>query len=227
MNVSSGPGTRFLWCLLPFLLLATLNSAGYRYGASDQAFYAPAMLEGIDPSLFPRDSDLIRSQARLTLVDNVIGPVARTIGIALPPAFVALQVLTLLLLASAVFAIGLRLYRTGWAAIALVAAVSLRHAISKSGTNTLEGYFHPRQLSFAIGALAIAGFLRGRYTVTVGAPRGRRRTASDDGPLDCDLAWRRDLRRGAAAATPARGLRRASARSPPPGPCRQVRSRDG
>ncbi len=167
MNVSSGPGTRFLWCLLPFLLLATLNSAGYRYGASDQAFYAPAMLEGIDPSLFPRDSDLIRSQARLTLADNVIGPVARTIGIALPPLFVALQVLTLLLLASAVFAIGLRLYRTGWAAIALVAAVSLRHAISKSGTNTLEGYFHPRQLSFAIGALAIAGFLRGRYTVTV------------------------------------------------------------
>ena len=31
--------------LLPFILLATLNSAGYRYGASDQAFYVPAMLK--------------------------------------------------------------------------------------------------------------------------------------------------------------------------------------
>ena len=44
-----------------------------------------------------------------------------------------------------------------------MAALTLRHAISKSGTNTLEGYFHPRQLAFAIGALAIVSFLRGRY----------------------------------------------------------------
>ena len=35
----------------------TINSAGYRYGASDQAFYAPAILKRIDPSLYPRDSD--------------------------------------------------------------------------------------------------------------------------------------------------------------------------
>ncbi len=35
----------------------------------------------------------------------------------------------------------------------------------KSGTNTLEGYFHPRQLSFAIAALAVVSFLRGRYGV--------------------------------------------------------------
>ena len=46
-------------CFVPFLVLATLNSAGYRYGASDQAFYLPAMLERLDPALFPRDSDLI------------------------------------------------------------------------------------------------------------------------------------------------------------------------
>ena len=41
--------------------------------------------------------------------------------------------------------------------------MTLRHAIAKSGTNTLEGYFHPRQLAFAFGVLAIAQFLRGRY----------------------------------------------------------------
>ncbi len=44
-----------------------------------------------------------------------------------------------------------------------MAALTLRHAVSKSGTNTLEGYFHPRQLAFAIGAIAIVSFLRGRY----------------------------------------------------------------
>ncbi len=149
--------------LLPFVLLATLNSAGYRYGSSDQAFYAPAILERIDPSLFPRDSDLIRSQARLTLVDDVLGPLARATRMPLPAAFVVLQVVSLSLLAFAALRIARRLYRTEWAAVALMAALTLRHAISRSGTNTLEGYFHPRQLAFAIGALAIVSFLGGRY----------------------------------------------------------------
>jgi hypothetical protein len=153
--------------LCPFLLLATCNSAGYRYGASDQAFYAPAMLEGIDPGLFPRDSELIRSQAKLTLADNIIGPIGRATGVSLPALFVMLQVLTLGLLAGAAIRIGSLFYRTRWAIVGFLAALTLRHAISKSGTNTLEGYFHPRQLSFALGALAIAGFLRGQYLAAV------------------------------------------------------------
>jgi hypothetical protein len=156
----------FAAALLPFVLLATLNSGGYRYGASDQAFYAPAILEGIDSSLFPRDSELIRSQARLTLVDDVIGPVGRVTGLELPNLFAALQVVTLALLLFAAIRIGASLYKTSWASVALAAALTLRHAITKSGTNTLEGYFHPRQLSFAIGALAVTQFLRGRYGVT-------------------------------------------------------------
>jgi hypothetical protein len=156
----------FFVVFLAFVLLATLNSAGYRYGASDQAFYAPAILERADPSLYPRDSELIRSQARLTLVDDVIGPVARATGVGLPAIFVVLQILSLALLASAALAIARVLYRHQWSAVGLLAALTLRHAISKSGTNTLEGYFHPRQLAFAIGALAIASFLRGRPGTT-------------------------------------------------------------
>ncbi len=152
-----------LCCVSAFLVLATLNSAGYRYGASDQAFYMPAMLERMDPSLFPRDSDLIRAQAQLTFADDVIGPVARVTGISFPVLFVVLQVVTLSLLAFAVFRIAQVMYRTEWASLALLAAVTLRHAIPRSGTNTLEGYFHPRQLSFALGALAIGQFLRGSY----------------------------------------------------------------
>ena len=40
--------------------------------------------------------------------------------------------------------------------------MTLRHAIARSGTNTLEGYFQPRLLAYALGAVAIAAFLRGR-----------------------------------------------------------------
>src|ERR1700752_5472490 len=113
MNSSEGARgyVAFALCLFPFVLLATINSAGYRYGASDQAFYAPAILARIDPSLFPRDSTLIHSQAGLTLVDEVLGPVARVTGISLPAAFVILQVAALSLLALAVWLLGRRISR--------------------------------------------------------------------------------------------------------------------
>ena len=152
----------FALCLFPFLLLSTLNSAGYRYGASDLAFYIPAALERLDPGLFPRDGALIASQARLTLIDEVIAGLARTTGLALPALFATLYCVTLSLLLAAAWLIGERLYRSWWTTAVLVAALTLRHAIARSGTNTLEGYFHPRQLAFSLGALAIAALLRHR-----------------------------------------------------------------
>jgi len=45
--------------LAGFVLLCTMNAAGYRYGASDQALYIPAVLRHVDPALFPRDARLI------------------------------------------------------------------------------------------------------------------------------------------------------------------------
>jgi len=158
-------------CLLPcafclFVVLATLNSAGYRYGASDQAFYIPAVLRQVDPALFPQDRVLIDSQSRLTVIDEMLAGAVRYAGISLPHLFVGLYVVTLLLLLAGASRIGAHLYRTRWAVVALGAALTLRHAIAKTGANTLEGYFHPRQLAFALGLLAVAGFLERRERVS-------------------------------------------------------------
>jgi hypothetical protein len=155
----------FSFSLLLFLLLCTLNSAGYRYGASDLAFYVPAALEKLDPALFPRDGALIESQARLTMIDEVIAGLARVTGLSLPPLFAALYALTLSLLFAGAWLIAARVYRSPWTAAALLAALTLRHAIARSGTNTLEGYFHPRQLAFSLGTLAIAAVLRRKTAV--------------------------------------------------------------
>jgi hypothetical protein len=144
-----------------FALLCTANSAGYRYGASDQAFYIPAVLEELRPSLFPRDGALIASQARLTIVDECLAALVRLSDATLPSMAAALYVVSLGLLAFAGWRIGAVLYRSPWTAVALLAALTLRHAIARSGTNSLEPYFHPRQLAFALGALAVAAFLRG------------------------------------------------------------------
>src|SRR5262245_34653223 len=166
--MSNRKGLPFTFCLLPFLLLCTLNSATYRYGASDQAFYIPAALLHLHPEFFPHDGPLIVSQARLTVTDEAIAVAASTTGASLPALFAALYVASLLLLATAVWLIGRRLYRTAWTSVALLAALTLRHAIWRTGTNTLEGYFHPRQLAFALGALALAAILRRRLFLAAG-----------------------------------------------------------
>jgi len=152
----------WLLTLGPFVLLATANSAGYRYGASDLAFYGPAVMRQLDPELFPRDRPVLDAQANLTFMDETVAAVARRTTMHLPSLFLGLYVATLVLLAAAVTAIGMALYRHWWTVLALLAAFTIRHAITKSGTNSLEGYFHPRQLAFAFGLIAIATFLRGR-----------------------------------------------------------------
>ena len=148
---------------LPFLILAVLNSGGYRYGASDQAFYLPVVLTQLDPGLYPRDAAVIAAQAHLTTYDEVVAILVRVTGGSVPAVFAVLHVLSLALVAVGVWLVGRRLYRTVWACVALLAALTLRHAIAQSGTNTLEGYFHPRQLAFGLGIIAVAMFLRGRF----------------------------------------------------------------
>lgn len=148
--------------VIAFAVLATANAAGYRYGASDEAFYIPAVLRHVDPVLFPRDAALIDSQSKLTVVDEVLGAIVRSTGISLPHLFLALYLLTLALLALALMRIARTMYASRWASIALLAALTLRHAIAQTGANTLESYFHPRQLAFALGLWAVAMFLERR-----------------------------------------------------------------
>lgn len=91
----------------------------------------------------------------------------QTTGLSLQHALLALYLVTLGLLYAGLQWIGARFYRTRWAGAALAAALTLRHAIAKTGANTLEAYFHPRQLAFALGLLAVGGFLDRRWRLTI------------------------------------------------------------
>ncbi len=120
------------------------------------------MVRHLDPAAYPRDGTLIDSQARLTIVDEAVAGLVRVTGASLQHLFLTLYVISLLLLAAAAARIGSHLYRNAWTVAALLAALTLRHAIAKTGANTLEGYFHPRQLAFALGLWAVAMFLERR-----------------------------------------------------------------
>jgi len=150
-----------------FVLLATMNSAGYRYGASDQALYVPAVLRHLEPQAFPRDAALIDTQARLMLNDDLIAAAVRLTHLSLPHLFFVFYLAGLALLYVAAMRFGGRIYRSRWALLALAAALTLRHAIAKTGANTLEGYFHPRQAAFAFGILAAAAFLERKDRVAL------------------------------------------------------------
>ena len=144
--------------LVVFGVLVTANSAGYRYGISDQAFYIPAIDLAGSPALFPRDRTLIAPQARLLVLDEGLAWVSRVTGLGLPVLFFAGYLATLTLFVAGLLLIGARLYGSAWTTAALVLALTLRHRILRTGVNTFEGYFHPRLLAFAVGLVAVGLF---------------------------------------------------------------------
>jgi hypothetical protein len=154
---------------LLFALAATLNAGGYRYGASDQAFYIPAILRHVDPRLFPRDAALIESQARLFVLDEVAAWLLAWLPVGLETWFLAGYLVTLALLGFGLTRLGLAWLASPWSVAAFVAASALRHRIAKTGANTLEGYFHPRQLAFAFGVLGLVAVMRRRPPLALAA----------------------------------------------------------
>jgi hypothetical protein len=146
-----------------FALVATANSGGYRYGISDQAFYLPAIEKSLDPDLFPRDSPILQAQMRLWLGDEVAAFLARGAAVNLPLVAAVLYASGLVLLAGAVTYFARGLGASQAAVIVALALATIRHHIAKTGANSLEGYFHPRMLAYALGIWALGCVLRRRF----------------------------------------------------------------
>ena len=145
-----------------FGTLALLNVGGYRYGVSDQAFYIPIVLQGLQPELYPHDSSLLAAQNRFFAFDDWLVPILRTTGVSLSVAFLVGYGFTLALLYVAAIRIGRGLHMSDWSIAGLVVALTLRHRVPYTPVNTLESYFHPRLLAFAVGVTAVGVFLKGR-----------------------------------------------------------------
>jgi hypothetical protein len=148
--------------LAVFIVLATANGAGYRYGVSDQAFYVPAVVHAYDPGTFPHDARLIEAQARLMVLDELFAGIMHTTRVPLHVLFAAGYFASLVLIWMALVRVGASLYVHRWTTVALVAAFTLRHQITRTSANTFEPYFHPRMLAFGICALAVAAVLTRR-----------------------------------------------------------------
>jgi hypothetical protein len=150
-----------------FCVLAILNCGGYRYGVGDQAFYIPAVVQHLNPALFPRDRALLHVQDQFMAFDKIAAGVVAISGLSLPLLSFVLYVLALVLLYAAMVVSGRSLYRSWWSVALAVALLTLRHRITQTGANSLEAYFQPRMLACALGLCAVASHLRGRGVVSL------------------------------------------------------------
>ena len=146
-----------------FAWLATANSGGYRYGVSDQAFYAAAVLKALHPDWFPRDTVLLDTQSGLMWADEIVAFAARASGGSLPVLYFCIYLVTLAALFWAALTFSRAARFSAWSTALLTIFLTFRHRIAKTGANTLEGYMHPRMLAFAFGVLALAAALRQRF----------------------------------------------------------------
>ena len=152
---------------IAFGLVAILNCGGYRYGIGDQAFYVPAVVQHLNPRLFPRDRDLLHAQDRFMLYDDVTASVSKATGISLPSLFFAGYLTGMVLLFSALVAIGRLMYASWWTIALLAALMTLRHRITHTGANTREAYFQPRMIAFGLGAWSVAAYLKGKIAPAI------------------------------------------------------------
>ena len=153
---------------LAFLVLASANAAGYRYGVSDQAAYVPAVMIAEHPASFPRDAPLIRTQGGFFIVDDILGGIGRLTGASLEWRFLAAYVIAMATIWIGVLLVGSRLFTSVWILVAFAALLTLRHHIPRTSVNSLEPYFHPRLLAFGLGIIAVAAFRAGRSWLAVG-----------------------------------------------------------
>lgn len=148
-----------------FVVLATANSGGYRFGVSDQAYYVPAIQHLLDPALFPRDSALLDAQSSLMTSDQLMAGVVQATTGSLPGVAAGFYLLSLLVLIAAAVYFARGLQFSWWAVAAFGLLLTMRHRIAKTGANSLEGYMHPRQMAFGLGVLALASVIRNRFGV--------------------------------------------------------------
>ena len=125
-----------------FVVLATANAGGYRYGISDQAFYLPALAKSVDASLFPRDTPVLDAQMRLWLGDDVLRLLAGGHPVDFPALSVVLYVVGLVLLAGAVAYFMRALGASPVAVGAALIVATLRHHIAKTGAAHVAGIRH-------------------------------------------------------------------------------------
>ncbi len=143
------------------LTAAAVAIHGYHVGVEDQTIYLPAILRHLHPSLFPHDAILFESQARNSIIEDVVAALVRGAHLSLDWSLLILHLLSIFLLLLGAWRVARRCFSSGsaiWGGLSLLTALLL---IPIAGTSQyiVDQYMHPRALATALILLPLADFL--------------------------------------------------------------------
>jgi hypothetical protein len=146
---------------LAILGLAALTGAapavhGYHFGIEDQTLYIPAILNHLDPTLFPHDSAFFLTEARWTLYDEMAAAFLRITRLRLDWTMFLAHLGAVLVTLAAGRTLLVRCFddrRAEWSGLALLVLL-LPFPVAGTRMGLMEQYFHPRAAAMACALLA-------------------------------------------------------------------------
>ena len=135
--------------------------AGYHPGIEDDGVYLPAIQRGLDPTLFPHDSDFFTLQLQATVFDKAIALSKKLTHAPLPVVLLAWHLASIFLILLACYEISRRCFQeeyARWAAVCTIAAL-LTLTVAGTALYLVDQYLHPRAIATAGILFAIVAVL--------------------------------------------------------------------
>lgn len=137
---------------------------GYHPGAEDDAIYLTAVKARLHPSLFPHDAAFFQLQMRFSVFDTFMARLVQCTGLTVGWAALLVQLLSIMLILGACWAIVCQLFEEAsarWAGVAMVAAM-FTLPVAGTALFILDQYLHSRNPATALLLLAVARILAGK-----------------------------------------------------------------
>lgn len=153
--------------ILAVLTLTAVLVHGYHFGVEDQEVYVSAIKKGLDPSLYPHNSDLFMTQMRGTAFCKFFVILVHLSHLPLEALLFAFHLLSIFLILLGCSMIARRCFRSEaavWSGLLLVVGV-LTIPVAGTALYIVDQYLHPRAVATWAILFAVAAILDDRRVI--------------------------------------------------------------
>lgn len=155
--------------ILAFLTLTAVLVHGYHFGAEDQEIYISAIKKGLDPSLFPYNSEFFMTQMRGTIFCRLFAILVHLSHLPLEALLFAFHLLSIFLILFGCLMIAQRCFQSEiavWSGL-LVVTGALTTPVAGTALYIVDQYLHPRAMATWAILLAVTAVLDNRRLLCV------------------------------------------------------------
>lgn len=156
-----------LWHYAPLLLLTAVSILfnGYHYATDDGGIYLPAMIQRLQPSLYPFNVQFIHAHSSLSVYAVIGSALAHVLGGSVPWTALLLHCLGVFLLLAASWRLARHLFsstRAAWGAVCVLACATSFY-VAGTSIPIMDPYFTARTLSTPLTVAATACAVERRW----------------------------------------------------------------